>query len=39
VTRDIIEPGIYAGNPALLLRRLPLGSAAVVTSDRQRYEE
>jgi acetyltransferase-like isoleucine patch superfamily enzyme len=23
VTRDILEPGIYAGNPARLLRRLP----------------
>lgn len=25
VTRDIVEPGIYAGNPARLLRRLPAG--------------
>jgi acetyltransferase-like isoleucine patch superfamily enzyme len=25
VTRDISEPGIYAGNPARLLRRLPAG--------------
>lgn len=24
VTRDITEPGIYAGNPARLLRRLPV---------------
>ena len=23
VTKDIVEPGIYAGNPARLLRRLP----------------
>jgi acetyltransferase-like isoleucine patch superfamily enzyme len=22
VTKDIVEPGIYAGNPARLLRRL-----------------
>ena len=24
VTRDITEPGIYAGNPARLLRSLPV---------------
>jgi len=28
VTKDILEPGIYAGNPARLLRRLPSSSAA-----------
>lgn len=28
VTRDITEPGIYAGNPARLIRRLPLSSDA-----------
>jgi acetyltransferase-like isoleucine patch superfamily enzyme len=28
VTRDITEPGIYAGNPARLLRRLPAPQAA-----------
>jgi len=26
VTKDIVEPGIYAGNPARLLRRLPATS-------------
>jgi acetyltransferase-like isoleucine patch superfamily enzyme len=26
VTRDILEPGIYAGNPARLLRRLEISS-------------
>ncbi len=28
VTRDLTEPGIYAGNPARLLRRLPAPPAA-----------
>ncbi len=28
VTRDITEPGVYAGNPARLLRRLPLVTPA-----------
>lgn len=27
VTKDILEPGIYAGNPARLLRRLPFQKA------------
>ena len=28
VTKNIVEPGIYAGNPARLLRRLPFPKAA-----------
>ena len=28
VTRDIVEPGIYAGNPARLIRRLPQTESA-----------
>jgi acetyltransferase-like isoleucine patch superfamily enzyme len=34
VTRDISEPGIYAGNPARLIRRLPgAGRAAAPGTD------
>ncbi|MFN9451321.1 MAG: acyltransferase [Rubrivivax sp.] len=32
VTHDITEPGIYAGNPALLLRRLEGGNASSIPS-------
>lgn len=28
VTKDIVEPGIYAGNPARLIRRLPTSAMA-----------
>jgi acetyltransferase-like isoleucine patch superfamily enzyme len=31
VTRDIVEPGVYAGNPARLLRRLPSRSESLAT--------
>ncbi|MBI2515859.1 MAG: N-acetyltransferase [Opitutae bacterium] len=27
VTKDLVEPGIYAGNPARLLRKIPIRSA------------
>lgn len=30
VTRNLVEPGIYAGNPARMLRRLPFGKPARV---------
>lgn len=33
VTRDLLEPGIYAGNPARLIRRLTPGAIAPQAAD------